>query len=260
MEANFSVVTLIGLAIASFAGLFSHVIIWIIWRRKTGEGCFPLISGIIAYILISLARVIIRVIFLRGFLANYFTAGLISGVCEEASKYLVFRYLLYDYKNPETSVSYSIGHEGVESISVFSINGLSLPALITGFGYRFMDRDKFLGYLDGTDEEKYAFIASYANIGIGESIMTVISILTGIVFCISLSLLVYMAVHSDYGIKLLIYAAGIHTSVDFINGQFLGPEISPERVITDTILAAGTAYFAYAVYSEILHISNNHVS
>lgn len=35
MEVKFSVSTLVGLGIASFAGYFSYLILWIVWRRKT---------------------------------------------------------------------------------------------------------------------------------------------------------------------------------------------------------------------------------
>jgi len=250
MEVNFTAASIAGYGIAAVFGWFSYLIFWLIWRRKTGEGWFPVVSGIVAYILISLVRGILNIIFLRGFLANYFTAGLISGVCEEAGKFLVFRYVLYEKKNPGTAISYAVGHGGTESVFVCGINGISHIGLIIGLAYRIMDREKFMGYLSGTEEEKYQFVSQYAQTGFFGNMLTVFDILSGMALCAALSVLVFMAVHSDNTKKLLLYAAGIHTADDFIRGQMFGGQISIERTLVSLCITAGTVYFVYMIYRK----------
>ena len=124
-EIKISVPTLIGFGIGAFFGWFMPLIMWIVWQKKKHAAYFPFISGIVAYILISLVRMVVRIIFLRGVLRNHFTDGLISGVCEEVGRFLVFRYALYEYKDPKNAVSYGIGHGGWEMFIVYGLNGLS---------------------------------------------------------------------------------------------------------------------------------------
>lgn len=250
MEIKFTAGTLIGFGLGTLAGYFLPLILWIIWKRKTGTGAFPFISGIVAYILISLARMIIKIIFFRGILRNYFTEALISGICEEFGRMLVFRYVLYEYKNPENSVSYGIGHSGLEILMVFGINGLSFRGLILGLGYTFMDTDKFLSYGSWTQDDLVTYLTPLAETGFGGSFLTILSVITGLAFSIELSLLVFTGVHSDDWKKNVLIAAGIHTLDNFLRAEIFGADISLERVIFEICITAGVGYYVYTRCSD----------
>ena len=249
-EIKISVPTLIGFGIGAFFGWFMPLIMWIVWRKKKHTAYFPFISGIVAYILISLVRMVVRIIFLRGVLRNHFTDGLISGVCEEVGRFLVFRYALYEYKDPKNAVSYGIGHGGWEMFIVYGLNGLSSPALITGLAYTILGMEKYLSYGDLTYEQANETLSSLAEMNIGTSIMSVIDAFSGMTFHIALSVLVFIAVHSENWKKYLLSAVAIHTISDFLAAQLFGSQTSIERMIFGLCETVGVIYFVYMVYQK----------
>ena len=96
------------------------VLLWIVWRRRTGAAWLPLGVGVLAYLFIGAARGVARLLFL-GSMAGwsyYLGQALLAGIFEEGGRWLVFTKLMTQCDDPREAVSYGIGHGGAEHLLV----------------------------------------------------------------------------------------------------------------------------------------------
>ncbi|NCB50623.1 MAG: YhfC family intramembrane metalloprotease [Clostridia bacterium] len=115
------------------------VILLIVWHRKTGARLIPALVGAIIFPVFALGleqllhSVVLKqpAIYMNTFL--YVVYGcLASGLFEETGRLVAFRFLLRKHRGKETSVTYGIGHGGIEAILTSGISmAVSLVAVIT---------------------------------------------------------------------------------------------------------------------------------
>lgn len=190
------------------------VITWIVWKRRTSAGVFPLLVGMGAYILIALLRIVARgVVFTENLQATpilfYFVSALLSGVFEEAGRFAVFRHTIID--SWVDCVSYGIGHVSIELILT------QIPHITEA---------------DISD----IFLGGY-------------SFATGISFSVAMSVLVYIAANYADRKKFLAIAIGLHTLMDCIlPGYYLGTFTIGEYMLIEVLSTAAVCYFSYRMY------------
>lgn len=189
------------------------IVIWIIWKRKTSSSAFPLIVGVIAYIFISLARGLARMMTtdnLHGIpWLFYFVSALLSGIFEETGRYVVFRCCIPKYNNWTDCISYGLGHISAETILT----------------YRPWESDLYDCIWGG-----YEFVWSIA-------------------FSAAMSVLVFAAVHHAESKKLLFAAIGLHTAIDIMAVFELKGHINfLEMMFLHPLFIVVMCYFAYRVF------------
>ena len=165
-------------------------VLFILHRRRTDAKAFPLIVGFLTYLVVSWVRGVFRLFIpAEGLIVQAFFNALLSASMEETGRHFSMKRILNGYIEPHNAVSYGIGHGGCELIMS---TGLSvLNALITSVQTGQGDNSLFL------------------------VILGMITMLTGILTHICLSLIVFKGVGTDSR-KYLFIAMAIHFATNFI--------------------------------------------
>lgn len=97
------------------------------WRKKTGARIFPALAAFLVCFPVFIMGNAIRSNFdHNSFITFYIQQGLLFGVLEECTKYLMMRYALTAYDSRKDAVTYSIGHGAYEEFGI----GIKCLALI----------------------------------------------------------------------------------------------------------------------------------
>lgn len=132
---------IIALILTGIAIIALPIIITLIFRCKTKYSLFPLLMGVFTFIIfvkvleqiphyffIIQKNVISEAINNSTFL--YVIYGIsMAGIFEEIGRYIAFRFFLKNYKNPLTSISFGIGHGGIENIIVAGVGYFELATI-----------------------------------------------------------------------------------------------------------------------------------
>lgn len=189
------------------------IVIWIIWKKKMSASSFPLIVVFIAYIFISLARGLTRLMTtdnLHGIpWLFYFVSALLSGIFEKTGRYIVFRYCIPKFNRWTDCISYGIGHISAETILT----------------YRPWEIDIYSCMWAGNE-----FVWAIA-------------------FSIAMSVLVLAAAHHAESKTLLFVAIGLHTAIDVMAALELKGHINfVEMMVLHPLFIVGMCYMAYRVF------------
>lgn len=190
------------------------IAVWLIWKHRTPARTFPMLVGIIAYMFISMLRGMARFIVLNDALREhvwlfYIVSALLSGIFEEAGRYIVFRWCIPNYDRWTDCISYGIGHGAIEVFLTHNILEMNFyDSLITGQNF-----------------------------------------LRAMLFSSVMSVLVFSAVHYTEHKKLLLLAIGLHTVTDILPALFLNDIVNfIEADFLDLLYLTGICYIAYRVY------------
>lgn len=113
--------------LAAMVNLFGPLVLLILWYKKTGTRLFPAVAAFLVCFPAFFIGNAIRSGFDRSsFIAFYIQQGLLFGILEEGTKYLMMRYFLTSYDNRKDAVTYSIGHGAYEELGI----GISCLGLI----------------------------------------------------------------------------------------------------------------------------------
>ena len=193
---------------------FVPLFLWIAWKRKVSARVFPLIAGMGAYILISLLRGVARLVVLNDGVKEtawlyYLLSALLSGVFEEVGRYIVFRFAMPNHDRKSDCVSYGIGHGAIEVILTHNLTDFTLF-------------DDFI---------------------------TIYDLVTAAAFSVSMSVLVFAAVHYAENKKGLIAAIVLHTAIDFtLVLEYYGVVSFGILILIHLAFTVGTCYLAYRVF------------
>lgn len=199
------------------------IIVWIIWKKKVSASTFPLIVGFIAYIFISFARGIARLMTTNNMQGIpwlfYLCSALLSGIFEESGRYIVFRYCIPKYNRWTDCVSYGLGHISAE----------------TFLTHRPWESDIYDSMWEG-----YDFIWSIA-------------------FSIAMSVLIFAAVHYAESKILLFTAIGLHTAIDIMAVFELREKINFfEMMFLHPLFIVAMCYLAYRVFRHYYDTSSEY--
>ena len=104
--------------LAGLARLLVPVLLLIFWHKRTGARIFPAIAAFLVCLPVFTIAGLIRTGFTQNDLLSFcLKQGLLYGIFEEGSKYLVLRFLLSSYDDRRDAVTYGIGHGAFESFS-----------------------------------------------------------------------------------------------------------------------------------------------
>ena len=222
-----------GIIFAFFFEVFQPFLLSFIWIKYFKGKIFPIIIGIIGFIssvgIESIFLILISKLTGKTSTIFYLFAGLFPGLFEETGKYISLKYLLSKEINNKISISYGIGHGGIESITI----GISLLSNI-------LAKDTLIE--QGILKE---------NITLFICLMGIVERIFSIMLQISLSVIIFKAI-KDKKIKYYILAIILHDGVDLIAilkvKGFLSSIILTELMIG--IYSFFLSFYAYKLYND----------
>ncbi len=226
MDITFSASTIIGYAVSGVFMLILPVTVFIIWRRNTHAKLFPVVVGAAVFLLFALGlktipaypliiadNAVSRSINSTPWL-YYLVAGLLAGVFEETGRFLAFRYVLKKHTDRRTSVSYGIGHGGIEAIYAgFTTLSLIVLAILINSGQTDeLTKDVPPEMLPLAMKK----LEGFASMTFSRSMLGIVERISAMMLQTALSIMVFRAVRSNGSLWLYPLAIVLHTAIDFL--------------------------------------------
>lgn len=113
--------------LAGLIRLLGPFLLLLIWHRKTGARCYPALIAYGVCLPVFIVGAAIRSGLSQEDIVSFcLQRGLLFGILEEGTKYLMMRFFLGSYDNRKDAVTYGIGHGAYESLA----SGLSCLGMI----------------------------------------------------------------------------------------------------------------------------------
>lgn len=193
--------------VAAVLGTLFPILVLIYWKRKTKCSLKPVVVGAITFLVFSqmLEGIPKFILFMNDSAVSnyvwthawaYVMAGcLLAGIFEEIGRYVAFRFVLKKYRNPADSITYGIGHGGIESILILGITGVVSIGMAAA-----INDGTFVQSLNGVSggQLKSSMLQANAIIGYGVSdlVLDVLERIFAMSLHISLSIVVFHSVKS----------------------------------------------------------------
>ena len=169
--------------------------LYICHRRRTGAAVIPSITGFLTYMVVSWIRALFRTLIVSdGSISAVVWSAVLSGVLEEVGRHVAFSKVIEGSSEPRDAISYGIGHGGCEIV------------LSTGM----IMLNEFITAVETSTQLTSTLIP------------TVLFTMSGMLFHISLSMLVFISVHYRESKRYFPVAIGIHIAADIIGGLSAG--------------------------------------
>ncbi len=250
------------MGITAAVSILLPIVLLIVWMRKTKTKIAPFFVGAFTFILFALVlESLCHQFFLikDSALSRYMNshtwayvlyAALAAGIFEETGRLIAFKFFMGKTDKKEDAVTYGIGHGGIESILLVGFTMLSSIILVSA-----------LNSMGGIDNY-VAMIPAESQDLVRTSLMTYyttppymyliggIERVAAIIFHISLSVIMFLAVKRPGKLYLYPAAIALHTFLD-IFAVLYQKEVITSMLLLEIIvmvISLGTAYFAYRLY------------
>ena len=179
-----------------------------------------------------------------------FLVGLFPGVFEETGRLVIFKTALKEYKNRETSISYGIGHGGLEVMFILGMTYVSylVYAYMINSGEFGNMIEQVRAVAPDQVEQGYAIAEQLASFSVGDLLINIVERVFAVLYHIGASILVFYASKDKKKFMLYPLAIALHTLLDGLVGLNLAGvlTISPWAMAAITaIVGCGTFYGAY---------------
>ena len=246
------------MGIGAFISIIVPIMIAVIWTIKKQEKFTTVLTGAATFIIFALiiekmiqnALVFPTTMGLPDHAASQFinarpilwalVLGLFPGVFEETGRFVAFKTLLRNRRNRETSISYGIGHGGVEVILVLGINYIIYIVygvmINTGIFQGIIDQVAAqapfqLDAMRALPDQLAAF--SFADVGAG-----MFDRVFAVLFHIGASILVFYAARDKGRLWLYPLAILLHTALDSLAGLNMAKVIQLSAPALEAIVVA----------------------
>lgn len=264
MVYEISKVALMNMWIAAAVCLLLPIVLLVWWVRKNRTKVKPFFIGAAIFVVfVFILEALCHQVFLvkesglsRFVNANTWAyvlyAALAAGIFEETGRFIAFKLLLKRENHKATSVTYGIGHGGIEAMLLVGVSMLSTIFLISTIS-KMGGVDSYVALVPAESQELLR--ANLTAIYTTPPYMYLISVverLAAVCFHISLSVLVFMAakrpgrlylypaailLHALMDVFAVLYQKGIITSI-----------ITVEAIVI--LITAAVAYYAYRIYQS----------
>ena len=184
-----------------------------------------------------------------------FIVGLFPGVFEETGRFVAFKTVLKKRKNKETSISYGIGHGGIEVIIILGMT------YITYLSYAVMiNTGTFQTVIDQVMAEApdqlgavYQTMDAIATFSFGTLSLGLLERVGAFLFHVGASILVFYACRDRRKFFLYPLAVLLHTVMDMFCGLYLNGTLQIAQVVLEiVIIIYGILVFigAYFIYKN----------
>lgn len=258
-----SLTSIIFMTVTAVFCFLTPIIIMIIVKIKTKASLFPTLIGAAIFILFSLVLENISHYFfliqdspLSRFVNNNtflyaLYSGVAAGLFEETGRFVAFKFFLKKHVGKITSITYGIGHGGIEAIL---IGGLAMVnAIATSIMINTQGINGVLAMVpEASKEATKTSLESLINTPSHSFLLTYGERLVAIVLHISLSVLVFVAVRNIRKRYLFFVAIFLHALIDVIAVFFQKGIVSNVWILEGVfaVYAIAVAVFAYTVYKK----------
>lgn len=154
--------------------------------------------------------------------------GLFPGVFEETGRLVAYKTVLRNRKNKETSISYGIGHGGIEVVAILGltyINYIAYAIMINTGAFQTIVDQLMVQAPDqiGQVNQVVALITTFSG---GNVMLAVVERIFSVMFHIGASILVFYACRDKGKFWLYPLAIVLHTAMDFVAGLVIFNVIS----------------------------------
>ncbi|MCR5799890.1 MAG: YhfC family intramembrane metalloprotease [Lachnospiraceae bacterium] len=216
------------------------ILIAIIWKVKKKESFKTIIIGAVTFIVFVVVEKLIQNALLfpatmglkdhpaSTFFGAHavllaFMLGLFPGLFEETGRLVAFKTILKNKKNRETSISYGIGHGGVEVLFVLGVNFIVylVYAMMINNGTYGLMVDQLAAVDPGKVNEGKIMAEQLATLSFGFLAQNVVERVFAVLFHVGASILVFYACRDKDRFWLYPLAILLHTAMDFAAGLVL---------------------------------------
>lgn len=258
-----STAAIVWLTVTAVLAIVLPVTLLLVWRKKTKCKIIPALCGagtfvVFALVLESIPKVILlgggnslSLYILTHAWAFTLVGCLLAGVFEETGRFIAFRFVLKRYRDRETSVTYGIGHGGIEAIILVGANMITFAviAILIKLGMG----DQILGSVPAKQADAVmTMITSIGKFGIFDCMLAIGERVMAVVLHISLSVVVFTAVREKGKGYMFPVAILIHMIFDVPAAMYQAGVINVyvcELILA--LFAAASAVLAVRVYKSM---------
>ena len=255
------------LGVGTVLSFIAPIILAIIWKVKKKERFSTMLIGAATFIVFALLleKMIQNVLLfptqmmlpnhaVASFFSTHpfllaFMVGLFPGVFEETGRLIAYKVVLKKRKNRETSISYGIGHGGIEVMLILGLTyiGYLIYAAAINSGTFSMMVDQIRAQAPDQVETMLALPDQLASISLLTVMGAMVERFFSVLFHIGASILVFYACKDQKKFWLYPLAILIHTLMDFVAGLVvLGVMEIPMIVVEGVIAVFGIVTFGCA--------------
>ena len=259
-----SVLSIIWMILGLLIFTIVPIVLSIVWLVKKKERITTILIGAVCFILFALIleKPIQNVLAFptalglpNHALSNFFNAnpillafvaGLFPGLFEETGRFVAFKTILQKRKNRETSISYGIGHGGIEVVVLLGLTYINyiIYALMINSGLMQTTINQMMEIAPeqvGQLEEIIVMMTTFSGITL---LISVVERIFAVMFHIGASILVFYACKDKSKMWLYPLAIILHTLMDFIAVMVIFNVISISDLGLELIIAIlGMAVF-----------------
>lgn len=259
-----SVLSIIWMILGLLIFTIVPIVLSIVWLVKKKERITTILIGAVCFILFALIleKPIQNVLAFptalglpNHALSNFFNAnpillafvaGLFPGLFEETGRFVAFKTILRKRKNRETSISYGIGHGGIEVVVLLGLTYINyiIYALMINSGLMQTTINQMMEIAPeqvGQLEEIIVMLTTFSGITL---LISVVERIFAVMFHIGASILVFYACKDKSKMWLYPLAIILHTLMDFIAVMVIFNVISISDLGLELIIAIlGMAVF-----------------
>jgi len=260
--------TLAALGLGAFIAIVVPIVIALIWKIRKKERFTTILIGAAVFVIFAVVlekpiqnalifpaqmmlpdHAISRFINARPVLWA-FLLGLFPGVFEETGRLVAFKTVLRKRKNRETSVSYGIGHGGVEVILLLGNTYFTylVFAVLINLGVFRTLIDKVAEQAPGQVDSLYSLAAQIAGVSFAGMWVGMVERIFAVLFHIGASILVFYACRDKKKFWLYPLAIILHTALDFIAGLAMANVFNPSTWGMEGIIAAFSMLTFFGAY------------
>lgn len=258
--------------VLTLAGPVLLLVLWQVKQRKTHFGdsscdkkeysLIPALAGALTFIIAALVLESIPKYFLlsggsgvSGYILTHAWAyalvgALLAGIFEECGRFVTFRYILKNYRNRETAITYGIGHGGIECMLLVGMS------MISNLVLAFMINNGSLALLMESlpAEQAAAYqtaVTSLTAAGFGMFLWGIWERIFAMLLHISLSVLVFVSAKNKSKFYFFPVAVLLHTLMDVPAALYQFGLLS--LGVVEVLIAAfsiGSAILAHRVYQR----------
>ena len=198
-------------------------VLLILWHKKTSARIYPALVSFGVCVPAFIVGYMIRSCFGMESFVNYRLAnGLLYGILEEGAKFLAMKFLLENYDSRKDAVTYGLAHGYQESFSA----GLSCFGLIGS--------------------------SNIASDMLGVNLWSAVN---GVVFTVSLTVLIFYGIQMGKSKLTLPVAIFVHAFSNAIGGIFYFA--AAIVIFADGLITAGVCYAAYRCWKSLWELSDD---
>lgn len=184
-----------------------------------------------------------------------FVVGLFPGVFEETGRFIAFKTVLKKRRNKETSVTYGLGHGGVEMMIAYGLTYatyLSYAVMINTGTFQPVI-DQVMEQAPDQIDAVYQMVDVIATFSFGALCLGLVERVFAFLFHVGASMLVFYAARERRKFWLYPVMIAMHTLMDMIAGLYINGTLQVPQIILEVIVAViGCITFAgaYVIYKQ----------